>query len=404
LFYNYCYRTILIEQQDVLPPRNPRRSRTLTRVEVGDRLRELALQRGPEAKLPTVRQLCDTLGTSVATLDNALDELEQQHIIYRVQGSGIYVSPRVNYRHIAVALEVGFFQNEVASPFWGMLWGLFVTRAQERADTKHEEFSFHLVSSWDVDNPGLPPQLVEMLRSGQVAGAVGIGVLESAAATLRAHCPYVAYAGPADYQVHGDGAAGMRMGVAALAEQGCRRIGLWVPAEANRTYPEVPGDSLMFHEALRAVGLPFIPDVCRDNAVILNRAGAVTRQSHQEQGYDAVMELFRDSGRAKPDGLLIGDDMMTSGALAAFQELGIRVGRDVHVATQANFGSPILFGYENVITRLVYDPAECVDKVLGTLERAMRGDENIPELTWMQPRVVPPGQMPTPVRYPFMAE
>jgi DNA-binding LacI/PurR family transcriptional regulator len=369
-------------------------------LEVSDRLRELAYQRGPEAKLPTVRQLCDSLGTSVATLDNALDELEQQRIIYRVQGSGIYVSPRVNYRHIAVAFEVGFYQNVVASPFWGMLWALLINRSQERAAIRNEEFSFHLVSSWDPNADGLPIDLVDMVESGRVDGIIGIGIVEPAADWLRAHGPYVGYAGPADHQILGDGDAGDLMGVRALAEQGCRRIGFWKPAEANRPHHEDPPDDVSrFGRALAEAGLSMDESLVRNNLKTLSRARASTRQTHQEQGYSVAMEVFGDPARLKPDGLVIGDDMMTSGALAAFQRLGVRVGVDVRIATQANMGSPTLFGYENVLTRMVYDPAECVDTMLALLERVMDDETDAPELTMLRPQVILPGNMPSPVTH-----
>ena len=375
-------------------------------MEVSGKLRQLAYEKGPEAKLPTVRQLCDTFGTSVATLDNALEELEQQRIIYRIQGSGIYVSPRVHYRHIAIVLEVGFFQNVVASPYWGMLWGLFITRSQERSATRHEEFSFHLVSSWDINQPDLPAPLVEMVESGRTAGVIGIGITEPTAKWLRDHATYVSYAGPAGYEIFGDGNTGIRLGVEALAGQGCRNIGLWTPVETNRLHsPDLSEKDQEFQIALEKAGLPYNPEFSRDNAEIICRANTITRQNLQEQGYTAAMEIFGGSDRSRhPDGLIIGDDMMTSGALAAFQALGIRPGADVQIVSQANRDSPILFGYENVLTRLMYEPAECVERLFDILGQLMDGSANVPPITYLRPIVVPPGNMPSPVTHPFIED
>jgi hypothetical protein len=51
---------------------------------------------------------------------------------------------------------------------------------------------------------------------------------------------------------------------------------------------------------------------------------------------------------------------MTTGALAAFRELGPRVGEDVRVATHVNAGSVLLYGYESRLARVEVDPAEVV--------------------------------------------
>ena len=53
-----------------------------------ERLIELAHELGPDAKLPTVLQLRDRLGISIATLNSVLNELEAQRVVRRKHGIG----------------------------------------------------------------------------------------------------------------------------------------------------------------------------------------------------------------------------------------------------------------------------------------------------------------------------
>jgi DNA-binding transcriptional regulator YhcF (GntR family) len=102
------------------------------------RLTELAHRLGPESKLPTVLELCDSFGVSKATLDGALRELEDRNIVYRRHGVGIFVSPRVR-PSVTVICPPDFALRPGIRDFWNLL----VQRAQERAAAKRELLSFH---------------------------------------------------------------------------------------------------------------------------------------------------------------------------------------------------------------------------------------------------------------------
>ena len=62
---------------------------------------------------------------------------------------------------------------------------------------------------------------------------------------------------------------------------------------------------------------------------------------------------------------------MTSGALTACDEMGIRLGRDIQVVSHANTGSPILFGKVPPLITIEYDPADIARAIFALLDEVM---------------------------------
>jgi DNA-binding FadR family transcriptional regulator len=65
---------------------------------LNERLAALAVSLGPNHRMPTVAQLCESLDVSSRTLNFALRELEQQGVIARRNGIGLFVAPTVRER------------------------------------------------------------------------------------------------------------------------------------------------------------------------------------------------------------------------------------------------------------------------------------------------------------------
>jgi len=346
---------------------------------VTEMLRQIAYERGPDEKMPTTREIRGALGVGMATLDNALNELEAQNVLYRRHGVGIFVSPRLNRKTVAVLLDATFFLTPGLSPFWSMLWGGLAREAQARTETRDETFLFNLVTTERAADYPLPDMLARQVAAGQVHAAIAIGLQEAAADYLeRAGVPVVGFAGAGRPMVENDGRDVVREGVAALAEQGCTRIGLWRPVTPYRQVaPDIARaleETAAFREALAAHGRTFDEALVRQPLDLI-REETPTTQTHQEQGYRLATEVFGEGGAngARPDGIVVTDDMMTSGVLAALAHLDLRAGRDVRIATHANHGSPILFGYEPDLVRIEADPAEIVRTLYACLDRHLAG-------------------------------
>lgn len=334
-------------------------------------LRELAFRLGPGIKLPTVNDLCQSLKISRYTLTDALDILEEQNVLYRRQGSGIYVSPKLHRKSVCILFSSYFISGNVLSPFWGILWSLFAREMERRNALGLEYYSFHLMIQ-DFDNEkgpteSLPEDVIAMIRARKIQGVLAVGLLSSTYTWLcEQGIPSVTFAGLGMGGVNLDNVEESRQAVNCLLEQGCQRVGFW----SFTSNPYV-------HLGMSDIQQVFCEEVARQHAVLypelIKSGDPGLFFSAQKQGYQLVMETFGNPDTIKPDGIYISDDMVTSGALPAFRDLGIQVGKDIKIVTHGNTGSPMLFGEEKHLTILALDTKELVTTMFDLLQQFMNG-------------------------------
>jgi DNA-binding LacI/PurR family transcriptional regulator len=318
--------------------------------------------------------------------------LEAQHVLVRKHGHGIYVSPRVHRKTIAVLLDSSFFQSPGISPVWGMLFGILAQEAEKRTEKHDQDFEFHMTATVTGTDAMLPSAVMKSVESGAVQGVLGIGLSNEAAAWLTAqHIPFVAYGGRAPWCVLIDYGECCRLAVRSLATQGCRRVGFWSLGE----HPSA-AISEGFMKWYRN-----LPDWFAENGLEVDPAlqrsatyGGPTPTAHlrtnQQQGYDLAMSVFGSPDSPKPDGLFIDDDMLTNGALIAFERLGLCVGRDIKIASHANAGSIVLFGHEDHLTLVEVDPAGIVREMFNALDLLLDDREPAEPYALVKPALRPP--------------
>ena len=235
----------------------PIRHRTKTQA-ISAQLTELAHRLGPDARMPTIQQLCELMGVSVVTLNRSLSELEGQNIIQRKHGVGIFVSTRLNQRTVGLVYDRDIFASG-ASPFCGLL----VEASRERAKQSNEKFSFYLAVP---SKEGLPvhDDLVEDLRARKLDGVIFVGESnpEGARWVGEQDVPVVAlsYTPITKHRVCIDWAESVRIGTQTLAREGCKKIGLWIPLGAGlgrhgktQSFPELDA----FRASLNGYRNPF---------------------------------------------------------------------------------------------------------------------------------------------------
>jgi DNA-binding LacI/PurR family transcriptional regulator len=342
-----------------------------------ERMRGLVHRIGPGGKFPKVTELCRELGVSPTTLNGVLRDLEEDGLIVRRHAVGIFVAdaPPVT-RHRAMVCHPSFLQAPQVSPFWSMLMDGIRARSAERG----EAFDFYL-SNPDHADQSLPLALMDDIRGGRIAGVLGVGLHGDAWWMMQQRVPVVTLFGKGHVIVNLNGERQMQLAASTLQKHGCRNLALcaraWPFHEPSKLRREVEREAQMWQSTLLDLGLKvrrswMKPDESRINDSELRSL------SLQEQGFRAVMQLFQERA-AKPDGLYFNDDNQTQGALVALHRLGIRVGHDVAVATLANTGSKALWGHEDDMILLQYDPAHFIEVLFKGLDDLLSGRRPLQE-------------------------
>ncbi len=344
---------------------------------VREALNNLALQLGPEGKLPTMSELCRALDVANMTLFGALKDLEARDIIERRHGVGLYVSPRIHQKTIGLVFGYDIFQAGI-SPWAHML----VKAAQAHSVVKNEKFRFYLDIASDKEGVSTHHHLSGDLKSGRLNGVICTGMLNPRSLEwIRKHqVPLVAIAAEAvtPCRVSFDHAGMIKLAVRALHAEGCRQIAFIHDMDPDGLSERMEA----FHANMEEVKLTVRPEW------VWNPLGAPATGSREtpemmetkeELGCRAIMEIFgkiasgSSSDREVPDGLVSADDMMTRGAVMMLQKFDLRVGRDVKIATHANQGSPALRPYAQEMILMEVNPTEVVEGAFQQLETLMDG-------------------------------
>jgi DNA-binding LacI/PurR family transcriptional regulator len=348
---------------------------------VKKRIRAQAERLGPGGKLPKVVELCECLDVAGATVNVALEELEVEGVIRRRRGSGIYVAPHIGRKTVGLMIPVRDMNPSCFS-------GILVDACRRRADRQSERFLTYIqhLHGAAADDPDGHWALLEDVRRGRLNGLLAVGLLTGdELESLRVNDVQTVMM--ADESVEGvcgtvniDVGAMVHMGVEALAARGRRRIALITPHGFRRSphHPWVKArgqwqeDLDAWQVAMGKQGLEPRPEWTWEYVPTPDDlSGRVSFFTNEAQGHRAFKALWEQTER--PDGLVILDDMMTRGALAAARQAGIKVGRDVAIATHANCGSPALLGEETRLMRMEVDAGEIVDAMFGMLEAAWAG-------------------------------
>ena len=367
--------------------RKPLTFTTKTQV-LSTHLAKMARQLGPGAKLPTMQKLSAELGISVMTLNRALSELEAQGLVVRLQGSGTYVTERVSQNTVGLVYDRDVFGSGT-SPFRALL----LHEAQRRAETGGERFSLFLA---EPSPGGLPvhEDLADAIRTRRVSGLLYAAGSDSPALPwiLKQNVPVVAlsYAPVVPHRVKIDHSATARLGVEALAAQGCKKIALWIPGgvgigrkDGENSFEELHA----FQTALKTAKLEFDADLVFENEN-LNADLAKEWASNREQGQNAAQATFGGDAKNWPDGIVSLDDDFTRGALAQLGKMGVAVGENVKIATHSNKGSHLLWGFEDNLTRLEFDPAQVAGAMFAMLETLMSGETPESDVVSIAPTVI----------------
>ncbi len=340
-------------------------------------LSDLARELGPDAKLSTTRELRKSLNVSQATLDSALKGLELQGLIRRRRGSGLYVSPHVRTRRIALVFAQGIFGGRAN------VWDQLLFKAlRPVARGRNCLVTYYFFDADHDDAEHGPQQLAVDLQQGRVEAMIVSGMMEGHMRQLQAlAAPCVFFTSDQACKPRVDSNAGVAIaeGVHLLARRGCRRIAM--------AYPdfELTGDQRshvrlvpLFRQAMQDEGLAVQDD-------LLIPFHSDFSPSRPLEASTRFYESW-NTWQVRPDGLFSTDDQYTSGIVQAAKLLKVRIPQDLVIASHANHGLN-LFGDADVM-RIELDPATIAQVLLDAVDELLAENQPVTEVRLVQPQVV----------------
>lgn len=345
---------------------NPRLPAKFKRVKkfdiVKQRLLSTAEVLGPGAKFPTVRHLCHSLQVSVITLDRVLKQLENEGIIIRQHGSGIYVSSAFG------RLTIGLVYDRMAlkgSPFHGLVTDAVL----QQCAASNRKCLFYLNYPMDAGSQlPCPHDLYQDVLSGSLNGILTVGVYDSKVFNFLSErrVPVVALGSIPEvrWRVMMNYSDLVEKATLRALEKGCRRIGLLLPFDKEGQGQHLKACRETFVRTLRAGGVDVSTHV-----LVANYRGE--EPDLQQFGFVTAVHWLSEN---MVDGVVSADDMITFGVLQALQEMHMRL----TVVSHGNHGSSIVRQMKPSVDVLEFDPQKLVAAMLQLLNEQLH-PEAFPE-------------------------
>lgn len=351
------------------------------------RLGSMAAALEPGTRLPKVVDLCRQLDVSVDTLGKALTRLEAEGVLNRKHGLGIFTNQR--HKHtIFLVCDPGLFSAAHASPLWSILLDHLKVRAQD-AD---ELLSLHFARVGTGAGVHLDRNLMQDIRQQRMDGVMVLGLNDETTWWISEQgIKTVGYACKAPYRVRTDHGAQIMTAVEVLAQAGCSRIAYWGGIQPGRIEDLVlareAGYLVPFQTALESQGVDFLRELVEVALDLVDERTGAVEASLREQGFRIAARVFGRPRSEWPDGIVIGNDITALGALVAMSKLGVRPGRDVLIASHANLGSSALYGYEEELATIAFDPAKIVRSMFDLMQMLLSGQTPPETIAYVAPEI-----------------
>ncbi len=305
----------------------------------------------PGERLPGIKVMATELGVSEWTLRSAQALLAHEGVLRVRHGSGVYVAETSSAPFVGIYTNLDVFQPRTSLfhlqvPRNLRLW---LARQGWRAEIYVGESD-----AGELRPPRADSRIAADVAAGRLSGLV-LQNLPQEPAWLKwvkgLKIPVVGTLTP--YAVQTDYSVMAHEGVRRLCAQGCRRIALLAWGSQR-----LPGP---FREALHAVGLEYRPQWVRGDLHPM-LAGA---------GWEEFREIWFGADE-KPDGLLVGDDVLFDEACLSIHEMRLQVPDQLRIATHANVGARMRYPFD--VTLFEVDPMEEAEALGGMLLARMRGE------------------------------
>jgi len=337
--------------------------------QIADSVRELILSGELKAgsKLPASQTLAARWGADVATVHRALTPLVKEGLLSRTPGAGTFVQKREAKLTRVAIYVLEDFSNACASRY-----AQSVTRQLQlllHAQDRHPDV---WVDPRSPEQRAAPwPELLRAAQQRRIQAVIAVQVNRAILPWLSKLPVPLSVLGPVPVAgaVTSDLRQLARLGVATLAEQGCRSLGIITPMLTAAVLPGGgPNEYAEIYESFT--------DACRECGVTTRRewmvAGSPTTVASPRErlGYEMFHALWRQ--REQPAGLLIFPDHIVEGAMAAALELQVRVPADLKLAVHKNAHIDLFAPLP--ATFIISDEAACAQALWTQVEKQFHGE------------------------------
>jgi len=330
------------------------------RSQIADRMRELlgSGKLSPGEKIPSTSALAKTWSTDVCTVHAALTTLQKEGLLARYPGKGTFVQKREER-----LTKVGIYYDHHT---FGNGKSLFLQSLNMALKTELDIRGIEM-DTWidprpteQTGAPWAPFAKAAENRSFQALIVPGTN-RELLRWQTRLPVPTAFLTGEAGIpnRVNTDEKQFIDIGLRALSEQGCRSVGMIAPWATCEPYNRFFSH---FTDVSRALGLTVKNEWMR----LAPDPGAMHRpgQAYDYFGYQEFLALWSYPDR--PEGLIVLDDVVARGVIAALLEKSVPVPRELKLVLQKNEAinylcpMPVTFavGSEREIARALVDQVE----------------------------------------------
>lgn len=370
-FVFFCSKKCSVSLQnntvtDSFPPIPLKRERPAYQQIEGQLKRAIGAGKWPlGSSLPTVRVLAGQYGTSISTIQAALDALAGDGLIERARGRGTFVRqtvPRLN------SVGIYFGRDFLHSP--EMAYSRELCRLLfDGLEAKGIKYRF-----WADARPerrhGEPLEdLVKAVSKCEFQGLI-VGEIDAVELSWlsRLGIPFAAHAETPRSRVNYDFDQMIKLGIEELKKQGCRSIGAILPIPGHSPAgPVACGDSSAMTESF----CNWVSDfrlTTRNSWMRIPGQWLLPRE-HEQFGYEQFREIWRQPKR--PDGLLVFPDTIVRGCVTAILESGVSVPEDLKLVLHRNEGIPAICPLP--ASWLVSDLRALASALIAQLERQIQG-------------------------------
>jgi DNA-binding LacI/PurR family transcriptional regulator len=319
-------------------------------------------------RLPPERQLANTFGVSLLTVNKAMAGLESEMLLDRQTSRGTFIHPDVSRGQVMVVFDTRHFANPEIAGFYHRLLEALTGAVKSRGMRP-----IHILGHGDPGDDFIASIEPQSTIWRQCAGVLAMAGLEHFEDQLtQMGIPAVTLTTLPTQGLHPvvlDMAGLVRRAYGHLVKRGCKRIALIsnVPI-TNRYYLlEYAGRAtypLNLLEQLEQQG----PGIATHHI----RSGCRT----PKLGYEAMASLWQESER--PDGVIVSDDNTATGVAAAVHDLHIDTPTQLKLIAHATAGvereDPLN------MTRCQFDLKRICRGAFGLLYRLMLHERNADRL------------------------